>query len=266
MAEQYRSIWTPEGSPLAVGTARMARALGAALGDAARVSHAFCYGPPDIADCLRQALERGCRDLAVVPLFPQATGSTTGAIEDQVQAAVASLEDAGLPARERVRLAPVEPDCPHYVEALAARCREAFEAAGGEPEHLMISFHGLPVRYDESEGGGYSRACGRTADALLEVLGWDRERVSRTWQSRFGREEWLTPATDTTLEELPGRGVRSLAVVCPGFLTEGLETLEEIGMRGRESFEGAGGGPYTLVPAVEDHPAMVRSLERAVGR
>jgi len=151
-------------------------------------------------------------------------------------------------------------DDPFYVEALAARCEETFTRNAFRPEHLVVSFHGIPVRFDRGERGGYSASCRATTRALLERLGWDPARATLSFQSRFGPEPWLKPATDQTLATLPARGVKSVAVICPGFLTEGLETLEEIGVRGRESFLEAGGEACALVGAVEDHPAMIRCL------
>ena len=242
VAEMYRSIWHEEGSPLDVGTRRLAAALGAGLGEG--VDFAYRYGAPS----LREALERATGELLVVPLFPQRTGSTTGTIERVV-------EEAG---KRHVTVAFIAPDDSGYIEAQAALFAEATRAL--PPEHLVVSFHGVPVRYDRAEQGGYRRDCETTYRALLNRLGWPEARATLAFQSRFGPEPWLKPATASVLERLGRSGVESLAVATPGFLTEGLETVEEIGIRGKETFLSAGGSRFTRVPVVEAHPAFVASL------
>ena len=161
-------------------------------------------------------------------------------------------------------MAAVPPDDPDYVEALADRAREAFEARG-RPEKLVVSFHGIPVRYDEAEGGRYRADARATTEALTAALDWDPADVQQTWQSQFGREPWLAPDTEGSIVALAKAGCRSVAVTCPGFLTEGLETLEEIAEAAREAWIEAGGPEdgYTYIPAVEGHPALARAIARA---
>jgi ferrochelatase len=261
VAGLYESIWTPEGSPLEVGTRKMATALAHELGEGTRVRHAYRYGEPSLPRLVEESMRDGRRPV-VIHVFPQRTGATSGTIEVLAYETAARMAGRGRREKARLRVGAPPPDCPDYVEALADRCQETFERMGGSPDHLLLSFHGIPVRFDRDENGAYSRACRATAEALLDRLSWQPERATLAYQSRFGPERWLGPATDRVLEELPGRGVRSVAVSCPGFLTDGLETLEEIGVQGRETFLGAGGEGYALVPAVEDHPAMIRSLAR----
>jgi ferrochelatase len=170
---------------------------------------------------------------------------------------------AGLAARLVERL--VAADDPGYVAALAARWNEALAEAPIEPEHLVVSFHGIPVRYDMRERGVYVEDCRATMRALLEAIRWPASRTTLAFQSRFGPEQWLTPATASVLRALPRRGVRRAAVITPGFVTDGLETLEEIGVRGRETFLAAGGQYLLRVGAVEDHPSFLDSLEALVG-
>lgn len=265
VAKLYASIWGSDGSPLDSGTRRMTKALAEMLGDAACVQFAYRYGRPSIPDSLFDLFRRGRDRITLVPLYPQPTGSTTVTIEALVDETLKRARREFSRALDRVEVSAPPPDCPGYIEALKSRCRETFDREGWTPHHLVISFHGIPVRYDKNEKGMYSRACRVTADALLEALDWDPARSTLTYQSTFGPERWLIPATDKTLEELPGRGTESVAVVCPGFLTDGLETLEEIGEQGRETFLEAGGKRYCLVPAVEEHPAMIRSLAHAAG-
>ena len=236
VAEQYRSIWTDEGSPLQAGTRRLASALGAKVD--AEIEVVYRYGSPAVAGRTSGAI--------VIPLFPQRTGSTTGTIEALL------APDA--------KLVFIPPDDPGYIRAQA----ELVRAAVGDtpPEHLLVSFHGIPVRYDRAEGGMYRRDCESTFRALLTELDWPDEAATLTFQSRFGPEPWIGPATDKTLEKLGS--ARSVAVVTPGFLTDGLETIEEIGIRGKETFMEAGGERFVRVPCVEDHPAFVASLAHLV--
>lgn len=241
VAEQYRSIWHPDGSPLETGTRRIASALAAALEEGFEVSVAYRYGEPSLAGAL------GTEGGLVVPLFPQRTGSTTGTIE-------ALVGD-----RAEVRL--LAPDDSGYIEAQA----DLFQRAVGEspPEHFLVSFHGIPVRYDRAESGVYRRDCERTFGALLKRLGWPASKATLSYQSRFGPEPWIGPRTAKVLARL-GRRRRAVAVSTPGFLTEGLETAEEIGIRGKKTFLEEGGERFVRVPCVEDHPALIASLARLV--
>jgi ferrochelatase len=239
VAEQYRAIWTAEGSPLARGTERIADALRRLLGE--EVSHAYRYGSPS----LRERLASGRKRIALVPLFPQRTSSTTGSIESLI----------GSDAIEVRRIAP---DAPGYIEAICDLFRRAVD--GEPPDHLVVSFHGVPARYDRREGGIYRSDCLRTFRAILERLSWSETRATLSYQSRFGPEPWLRPATAAVLAQLPSSGAKSVAIMTPGFLTEGLETLEEIGIRGRKTFLQAGGERFLRVPAVEAHPAFLKTL------
>ena len=258
VAALYRTIWEAGGSPLAVGTQRVADAFAAKLGDAAEVRIAYRYGRPSLAAELERGLAEGEREIYLVPLFAHRTSSATGTIL-RLAARIARENGAqGGPAR--VRRALVAPDAPGFIEAQAGRCEEAFAAAGVRPGHLVVSFHGIPVRYDRREQGRYQADCRLTTDALLARLGWDPAQATLAYQSRFGPERWLAPATAALLEELPRCGVRSVAVVTPGFLTEGLETIEEIGAQGAETFHHAGGENFVRVPTVTDHPAFVAAL------
>lgn len=267
VAQMYRSIWNEEPcgevcpgpgcSPLECGTRRIAAAVSRALPRGHRADWCYRYGERSLRARLEEALTSGSSRVCVVPLFPQHTGSTTGSVATEVERAATAL---GIEAR--VELVPIPPDEPGYVKALAARARDALAAEAAAPEHLLVSFHGLPIRYDRREGGRYARDCARTASALLEALGWEPERATVCFQSRFGPEPWLRPATAERIVRLARDGVQRLAVITPGFLTEGLETLEEIGQRGRDAFLEAGGRSFAYLPAVEDHPAFVRGLAR----
>jgi ferrochelatase len=241
VAKLYRSVWSDEGSPLTVGTRRLAEALEAATD--AEVTFAFRYTQPALTTTLA---EKG--PMTIVPLFPQRTGSSSGTIE----ALVGDL----------ARIRRIEPDDPGYIEAHA----DLWQRTVGHdpPEHFVVSFHSIPVRYDRAEGGRYRHDCESTYRALLARIGWPKDKATLAYQSRFGPEPWIGPRTAIVLRRLPISGIRSVAVATPGFVTEGLETLEEIGIRGKETFERAGGERFCRIPCVEAHPAFVRSLANGI--
>lgn len=260
VAHNYRAIWTQSGSPLAAGTRRIAEGLTARADERFEVRFAYRYGTPS----LRQELEAAARDavacLEIVPLFPQRTMSTTGTIAALVDEFASEFDFVGA-----VKLTAIEPDDDGYISALVQAWQREV-AASGSPEHLVVSFHGIPRRHDRREGGAYRRDCYRTFRALLAGTGWPEERSTISYQSRFGPEPWLTPATATVLKELPRAGIRRVVVVTPGFLTEGLETVEEIGMRGRDAFLRAGGERFSRLACVESNPAFIDSLARTIER
>ena len=258
VAELYRSIWRDEGSPLRQETERMAAGLSRILDGRCRVTTAYRYGQPSLARLVADAALRGVDALLVLPLFPQRSFTTEGSIE-----VVARASAARCGFENRLEMLQLPPDDESYIEALAGRVRNAL-SAGPEPGHLVVSFHGVPRRYDRKDRGLYRRDCQVTASRLLRRLDWSADRATLCYQSRFGPEPWLTPATDQVITALPAAGVRDVAVVAPGFVTDGLETLEELGVRGRESFLGHGGRRFNLVPAVADHPAFLRGLAARV--
>ncbi|MEA3245120.1 MAG: ferrochelatase [Gemmatimonadota bacterium] len=254
IAHAYRTIWTSEGSPLRVATERMVRAVRGQLPAGATVSAAYRYGTPSLDTEFRRLAAGRVDRVIVVPLFPQRTDATTGTIVKVMYEAAAR---AGLVSRVEARM--VEPADVGYVGALAHRWREAV-ADAGEPEHLVVSFHGIPVRFDKREGRRYTRDCAATTTAFLQAIGWHESRATLAFQSKFGPEPWITPPTAGVNNDLGRRGVRHVAVATPGFLTEGLETLEEIGIRAHDDFRANGGERLTRIGAVEDHHAMVGSL------
>jgi ferrochelatase len=259
-ARAYRSIWTDAGSPLMVGTTALARKLEAALADrlgtAVPVVVGMRYGSPSIAAALAEMRARGINKVLVLPMFPQYSAPTTATVLDAV--ADALRREPFIPELRMVREYPTEPG---YIAALAASIREVWER-DGEPDHLLMSFHGVPKRYI-AEGDAYYCQCLLTGSALREALGRDESNSSITFQSRFGTEEWLKPYTDVTFEELPGRGVKRLDVVCPGFAVDCLETLEEIAIEGRDEFLEAGGEAFRYIPCLnerDDHVAVFADL------
>jgi protoporphyrin/coproporphyrin ferrochelatase len=259
VAELYRTIWTDDGSPLDVGTRALTSAVQAVVGTQMDVVHAYRYGDPSVASCVAEGLSEGAESLSVVSLFPQRTGSTTGTIERLV-ADLFSGDDA----YSRVSVNHISPTDPGYIAGMAEMWTSTINACGFEPEHLLLSFHGIPKRYDRKEGGLYRRDCEATTEAVLEAMNWPADRATLTYQSRFGPEPWIGPATDKTLEALPSDGISRVAVATPGFLTEGLETIEEIGIRAEESFREAGGAEFLRLPCIEANEIFVESLAKFI--
>ena len=252
-AALYRKIWTPEGSPLLLTTRRQAQLLQDALGDSFVVEIGMRYGKPSIAHGIDRLLSMGVEQIVVLPLFPQYSHTTTGSVFDAVDAALNEHTDA--PPLRRIRSFATAPS---YIDALAARARE-YQDAKGEPDRWMLSYHGIPERYAR-HGDPYPAECQATSRALAKTMGWEEDRWEMCYQSRFGPEAWLAPYTDARLEDLGKAGLRRLAVSCPGFVADCLETLDEIGEVGAGRFAKAGGGQLELLPCLNDHPAAIDML------
>jgi ferrochelatase len=257
VAEAYRSIWTSNGSPLRVATERMVAAVQTHAGDALTVSAAYRYGEPSLDTAMQRLAATHDGPIVVVPLFPHRTEATTGTAFLRAREAA---QRARVHHRLRERL--IHPADLGFISALAARWLEALDAAEEPPEHLVVSFHGIPVRYNRREREQYTRDCEETTRAFLRAIDWPETHATLAYQSKFGPEPWLTPATADVINALPKRGIRRVGVITPGFLTEGLETLEEIGIRAREQFAANGGHMFVLAQAVEDHHALAASLVR----
>ena len=256
VAELYRSIWTAGGSPLEVGTRKIAAGLEEIADDRFDVAWAYRYGDRSLQRTFSERIGPSTEAM-VLPLYAHRTSSTTGSVFLEADRVALAL---GVPAN--VRKVTLAADDPGFIDALADRSRAAFAEAGVEPEHLVLSYHGIPTRYDRRERKQYSADCMATTDALLRALDRNPRHATHCYQSKFGPEPWLKPTTADLLAELPRRGIHSVGVVTPGFLTDGLETIEEIGIRGREVFEEAGGDTFVRVDAPEDHPALLTALAR----
>lgn len=244
-AAKYAKVWTGEGSPLMVHTRRQAALLGAAMPDA-KVAFAMRYGEPSIASGLAQL--KGCDEVLVVPMYPQFARSTTESIRDVLPKGTRMLEDFH--------------DHPAYIAALAALVRGDW-TTHGQPDVLVMSFHGLPQRAIE-RGDPYFRQCMKTADLLAQALGLEDERFRVGFQSRFGPAKWIQPYTSDILTRLGTEKTSRVDVFCPGFVADCLETLEEIAMEGREIFQHAGGGEYRALPCLNEHPAWIEGLAKIV--
>lgn len=252
VARNYASIWMDEGSPLMVHTQRLGKQLQHALPDVA-VRVAMRYGTPSVRDVLRKLEAEGMTRLLVLPLYPQYSASTSGAVFDAV-----AKEVAGWRRVPELRFIADYHVDGGWLDALEARVRAHWDLRG-RADKLMMSFHGLPKRY-ETAGDPYPRQCEAGARALAGRLGLADGEWMLTYQSRFGREEWLQPYTDKTLEALPGQGVKTVDVVCPGFAVDCLETLEEIAVQNDEAFRHAGGEALRYISALNDEPGHVAAL------
>ncbi|MBB3475823.1 ferrochelatase [Sphingomonas sp. BK345] len=261
-AHAYRQVWSEAGSPLAAVTRAQAAALKDAFGDGVLVDWAMRYGNPAIADRLAAMKAAGCERILLAPLYPQYCAATTATANDKAFAALAQWRW-----QPAIRTLPPYHDDPAYIAALAARVGEQLDALDFAPDALIASFHGMPQRTLE-RGDPYHCHCQKTARLLGEAL---RERLAGrpltvAFQSRFGSAKWLGPATDTTLEAMPAQGVRKVAVVAPGFSADCLETLEELAIRGRESFLGAGGTHFAYLPCLNDSAQGVDMLRTILSR
>jgi ferrochelatase len=261
-ARKYAAIWTDEGSPLLVHTQRQASLLRGALGErghAVEVAFAMRYGTPSIASVLREMRSRGLDRLLVVPMYPQYSASTSATVFDAI-----ARELRDWRAQPALRFVRDFHDDEAYVEALARRVRAHWEREG-RGERLLMSFHGVPRRV-VALGDPYERQCRLTGERLAQRLGLADDQWMLTFQSRFGPAEWLQPYTAPTLVDLARRGVRSVDVVCPGFVADCLETLEEISIEARKSFLDAGGDAFAYVAALNDSPPFIEALASLVER
>ncbi|MEH6418596.1 ferrochelatase [Pseudomonas sp. CGJS7] len=252
VAHKYASVWLPEGSPLAVHTRRLAEALQRELPQH-RVLHAMRYGKPSWKQLLKQLREDGIKRVIALPLYPQYSTSTTASVGDVLARA------EGLDTR-MVHDYHLDPD---WVAAVADSVHR-HRLSQGAGEHLLFSFHGLPQRF-AAAGDPYPRQCEASARAIAHALELPDEAWTLTYQSRFGRERWLEPATADTLTALAARGVRQVDVVAPGFAVDCLETLEEVAMMLAEDFA-ARGGQLRYIPCLNESPAHAAALAGVVQR
>jgi len=255
-AAKYASIWTPEGSPLKVWTERQAKRLQGWLGEHGHkvaVAYAMRYGNPSIASQLDALKAAGATRILVLPAYPQYSGTTTASVVDAVAAWT-----GGVRTLPELRFVNHYHDDRGYLQALARRIERHFQQ-NGRPDHLVMSFHGVPERTLHL-GDPYHCECRKTGRLLAEWLGLEAEAWSLTFQSRFGRAKWLEPYTEPTLRELARKGKARVDVVCPGFTGDCLETLEEIAMEGRAAFLGAGGKEFQYIPCLNDEPEWIGAL------
>jgi ferrochelatase len=256
-AANYAKVWGPDGSPLKAITERQAAMLGERWDGRVLVDWAMRYGSRPIGERLKALQDLGCDRILLAPLYPQYSAATNASVTD---AAFAALETWRW--QPALRILPPYFDAPEHIAAVARSVRDGLEKLDFDPDLIVTSFHGMPRRTLDA-GDPYHCQCQKTGRLLSEALG---REIRVTFQSRFGRAEWLRPYTDATLAALPREGFRKIAVVCPGFSADCLETLEEVAMEGRATFLEAGGTDFAYLPCLNASPAGVDMLAALLAR
>ena len=253
----YRKIWEEEGSPLLTRTLGLSEALVDSLSQIAtfpvHVAVGMRYGRPSIRQALRHLRQKGCSKLLVIPMFPQYSGTTVGSVFDAVTAELTTWRD--VPDLRSIHSYHNEPG---YIEALTNSIKEVW-SSGGEPEKLVFSFHSIPLRY-VTAGDPYQRECEETARLVAKSLNLPADRYEISFQSIFGKSEWIKPATDVTVQTMARDGIKKIDVVCPGFSVDCVETLEEIDHTNRGLFLSNGGAQFRYIPCLNDRLGHVRLL------
>jgi len=256
-AAKYATVWTSEGSPLRVHTAKQAVLLQGYLGERTKaplvVDYAMRYGSPSIPSVLRKLKEQNCQRILIVPMYPQYAASSTATAFDIVFDELRRMRNT--PALRTIRN---YHDHLGYIKALANNINE-YWMKNGRPEKLVMSFHGVP-QYTLEKGDPYHCECHKTGRLLAQELGLKPEQYKISFQSRFGKAEWIKPYTTATLLELGKQKTRRVDVVCPGFVADCLETLEEIAQEGKEDFQHAGGGEYNYIPCLNERNDWMHAL------
>jgi ferrochelatase len=276
-AHAYRKIWMPEGSPLVITSRHVQKKLQGRL--TKPVELAMRYQNPSIKSALRKLAEKGVTDLLIIPLFPHYAMSSYESAAERVKVIAAKLTP-----QIKIKIQPPYFDAADYIAALVASAKNHLE---GGYDHLLFSFHGIPERHlRKSDPTGchclkvenccevpspahatcYRAQCFKTVAAFVAQAGVPKEKYSVAFQSRLGRDPWLKPYSDLEIEKFPARGIKKLLVICPAFVSDCLETIEEMGIRGRETFRAAGGDEFTLIPCMNEHPLWLDALEKMVGR
>lgn len=257
-AAKYARIWDPvTGSPLLYYTKRQAELLKGCLPDNP-VRFGMMVGNPPVRKAVREMIDAGVDRLIALPMFPQYSATTTASATDALFGAL--MKERRVPA---VRVVPPYYDHPAYLDALEAVLRDDLAGLGWEPEHFVISFHGLPQKYAQ-RGDPYAAQVVKTTQALVERMGWRRSQWTLTYQSRFGRSEWLKPYTDDVLASLARKGAKRVFVALPGFTADCLETVDEIGHESREVFLHAGGEKLHNGRCLNDHPKWIEAMAQIV--
>lgn len=255
VAELYKSIWTEQGSPLLAYSRKQAEKLQQTLN--VPVELGMTYGNPSLLSGLQTLQQRGAEQVILLPLYPQYSGTTTGAVEDALAKAVNNLPDA-----QPVTLIKQYYDHPLYIKALAESVRRQWQK-NGRGDYLLCSYHGIPQRYADN-GDDYPLQCQSTTQLLARELELDQQQIGMSFQSRFGREEWVKPYTDETLQALAAGGIKSLDIITPAFSVDCLETLEEIAEECKGIFIDAGGKQFNYLPCLNDDALHIRMMAELV--
>jgi ferrochelatase len=256
-AHAYSQVWTEEGSPLAAITRRQSLRVQERLGDEVLADWAMRYGNPSIPDRLTALKDAGCERILLAPLYPQYCAATTATANDLAFATLAAMRW-----QPALRTLPPYHDNPDYIDALQQDIEAQLAALDFEPQRLLLSYHGMPER-TLRKGDPYHCHCRKTARLLGERL---NIIVDTSFQSRFGPDKWLEPATDDVLKAYPAQGVTRIAIAAPGFSADCLETIEELGIRGKEEFEGAGGSHFARLDCLNDREQGILMLEALIRR
>ena len=262
VGKAYETIWNKEKdeSYLRTYTRSQASQLANRLSEfsSVRIDWAMRYGKPSIRSKIQDLQESGCERILLYPLYPQYAAATTATVNDESFRALIDLRW-----QPAIRTVPRYHDDPIYIDALANSIESHLATLDWEPEILLTSYHGIPMSYFK-KGDPYHCQCHKTTRLLGERLGWDKDRIMVTFQSRFGPEEWLQPYTDKTVEKLAKNGTRKIAVINPGFVSDCLETLEEIAVEAKEAFLHSGGERFTHVPCLNDGTHGMKVIEHVV--
>jgi ferrochelatase len=256
-AAKYQRIWTSNGSPLLYLTRRQTEALQRTLPDVP-VRFGMQVGNPPVAEVVHELIALGVERLIVLPMYPQYSATTTASATDVLFQAL--MRERRVPA---LRIVPPYYDHPAYIGAVTTVIEEELRGLSWEPDHYVLSFHGIPIKYVQ-RGDPYPEHVRRTTELLLERLKWPAGRWTQSFQSLFGKDLWLQPYTDATLKQLAEKGVRRVLVATPGFTTDCLETIDEIGFEGRELFRHAGGSQLHQCRCLNDHPAWIEAMKMLV--
>ncbi len=260
-AAAYKTVWTDEGSPLLIHTKAQAekvrRQLTNKYGDDVVVEFAMRYGNPSVDSVIENMLKQGVTKLVALPLYPQYSATTTASTFDAIAQSLTKRR-----AIPELRFIKNYHDFQPYIDALANKIDEHWQQHG-RADKLIFSYHGIPKRY-LTNGDPYHCECYKTSRLVAEKLGLNEDEYMTTFQSRFGREEWLKPYTDHTLQALPSQGVKSLQVVCPGFSSDCLETIEEIGEENRDYFLEAGGERFEYIQALNSDESHINALTQLI--
>ena len=258
-AHAYKKIWRKETneSPLLYFTRSQAQKLSSKIGDdKIIVDFAMRYGNPSIKSKLTLLKDAGCENIVILPLYPQYAAATTATVCDEVYRSL-----MGMRWQPSLQIIPHYESEPAYIEALVNSIQKKLENISWKPDLIISSYHGIPKKYFD-KGDPYHCYCHKTTRLLKEKF--KKIDIQLTFQSRFGPQEWLTPYTDKTLEDLPSKGIKNLLVICPGFSSDCVETLEEINIQGRESFISSGGQNFDLIPCLNDNSDHIELIENLV--
>ncbi|MAJ86137.1 MAG: ferrochelatase [Candidatus Pelagibacter sp.] len=258
-AHAYKKIWRTETneSPLLFFTKNQTNKLTKKIGNKKTiVDFAMRYGNPSISSRLRVLKEKGCENIIVLPLYPQYAAATTATVCDEVYRSLMKMRW-----QPSLQIIPHYESDPLYVDALTKSIEDKINEIDWEPDLIISSYHGIPKSYFD-KGDPYHCYCHKTTRLIKEKF--DKIEIQTTFQSRFGPQEWLTPYTDKTLEALPKKGIKNLLVICPGFASDCVETLEEINIQGRESFLEQGGVNFDLIPCLNDRDEHIKLFEKLI--